>query len=57
MTLSLINMDPVDSNGDGGNGHSGDSDADAEGSSESEHEEDDRIRNLHGDGIDESDSS
>lgn len=58
MTLSLINLDPVDPNGDGENGHTADSDADAEGSSESENEDDDeRIRNLHGDGIDESDSS
>lgn len=58
MTLSLINLDPVDSHGDGENGHTSDSDADEEGSSESENEDDDdRIRNLHGDGIDESDSS
>lgn len=54
MTLSLINLDPVDSNGDAG-------DSDAERSEESDvededEEEDDRIQNLHGDGIDESDS-
>lgn len=62
MTLSLINLDPVDSNGD-----AGDSDAErSEGSEveyedegedeEEEEEEDDRIQNIHGDGIDESDS-
>lgn len=59
MTLSLINLDPVDSNGDAGNGHTSDSDADADGSAESDVENDDEdhlIRNLHGDGINESDS-
>lgn len=56
MTLSLINLDPIESNG-----HGDDSDAEVEGSAESDIEEeedddDEHIRNLHGDGIDESDS-
>lgn len=47
MTLSLINLDPIDANGGRENG---DSDADVESKIQ---EDDDQIRNLHGDGSDE----
>lgn len=51
MTLSLINLDPVNSNGNAGSDNDEDIDEAVEDDDEELEQDDDEIQDLHGDGI------